>query len=71
MLDVIASLVHLKLKYHNLQGEPTRIYAYLEVAKRIYEAIQKDQGESMALELKVISIIWKLNRMRTHPPKSS
>lgn len=33
MLDVVASLVHLELKYHNLQGEPTTINTNLEGTK--------------------------------------
>lgn len=39
MLDVVASLIHLKLKYHNIQGESTTINAYLERAKWIYRAL--------------------------------
>lgn len=42
MLDTIALLVHLKLKYHNLQGELVTINSNLEGEKIIYQGIQKD-----------------------------
>lgn len=45
-LDVVASLMHLKLKYHNLTGEPITINSNLKGETRIYEALQRDQGTS-------------------------
>lgn len=70
MLDVITSLVHLKIKYHNLLRKLETINADLEGEKRIYMALHKDKGEGIAMELNVISLIQQLNRMGIHPPKS-
>lgn len=39
VLDVVASLVHLKVKYHNLKGELVTINGDLEGAKKIYQAL--------------------------------
>lgn len=39
MLDVVASLVHPKLKYHNLQGDSITINFDLKGEKRIYQAL--------------------------------
>lgn len=39
MLDVVASLVHLKLKYHNLHGELAIINIDLEGENRIYQVL--------------------------------
>lgn len=47
-LDDVASLVHLKLKYHNLQGEPITVNVDLEGEKIIYQALQQDQWEGKA-----------------------
>lgn len=43
MLDVVSSLVHLKLKYKNLHEELVTIDADIEVEKKIYQDLQKDQ----------------------------
>lgn len=47
-LDVVASPVHLYLKFHNLHDERVSINADLEGAKRIYQALQQNKGESKA-----------------------
>lgn len=39
-LDIVASPVHLKLKFHNLHGEPVIINVNLEGEKLIYHALQ-------------------------------
>lgn len=49
ILDVGASSVYLKLKYHNLQGESVTINVNLKGAKRIYKALQQYQGEGVAM----------------------
>lgn len=41
-LNFVASPIHLKLKYHNLQGDPITIKVDLEWEKRIYQALQRD-----------------------------
>ncbi|KAI5447423.1 hypothetical protein KIW84_015036, partial [Lathyrus oleraceus] len=48
ILDIVASPVHLKLGYHNLQGELTTIKDDLEGVKRIHQALHKDRGEGIA-----------------------
>lgn len=69
-LDIVALSVHLKLKYHNLQGESAIINADLEGEKRIYQALQKVQGEGIAMEINVASLTGKLNKMGVCPQKS-
>lgn len=41
-LDIIASLVHFKMKYHNIYDEPIAINVELTEAKGIYQALQHD-----------------------------
>lgn len=55
MLNVVASPMHLKLKYQNLQGEMATIKADIDGKKRIYQALQKDQGEGVAMDINVAS----------------
>lgn len=69
-LDLVRLLMHLKLEYHNLQGEPTTINVNLKGAKRIYQALWKDQGEGVVVEINVASITGYLNRMGIRPPRS-
>lgn len=69
-LDIVASLVHLKLEYHNLQGESTAISADVEEGKIIYKSFQKYHGEDIDMEMNVTSLTRKLNRMDIHPPRS-
>lgn len=51
MMDIVASLVYLKHKYHNIQGESLTINSDLEGQKIIYQALQKYQGEEFPLRL--------------------
>lgn len=44
-LDVVASLIHLKLEFHILQGDMVTINVDLEGVNRIYQALQRDWGE--------------------------
>lgn len=44
-LDVVTSLLHLKLKFHNLHNEPITVDEDLIGAKRIYNAFQQNQKE--------------------------
>lgn len=62
-LDVIASQVHLKLKFHNLHGEKIIVNVDLEGEKRIYQALEQDQGESNTMEVDVASITNQLRSM--------
>lgn len=56
MLDVVASLVHLKLNYYNMQGESGTIDIDLEGEKRIYQALKNDHREAISMELNSISL---------------
>lgn len=56
ILDNIVSLVHLKLKFHNIHGEPITIDAYIKGTKRIYKALHRDQLEGVAIEINVASL---------------
>lgn len=69
MLDIVASLVHLKLNYYNMQGESGTIDIDLEGEKRIYQALKNDHREAIAIELNSISLTSQINRMCIHPPK--
>lgn len=51
MLDDVDLLFHLKLKYHNLRGEPTLINVDLEGEKIIYQVLKRDKGEVLAMEI--------------------
>lgn len=44
MLDVVASPIHLKIKYHNLQRELVTINVDLEGEKRVYQDLHKISG---------------------------
>lgn len=59
--------MHLKLKYHNLQGESVTINIDLEGEKIIYQALQKDQGEDAAKEVSVASMTGQLDMMGNCP----
>lgn len=60
MLDALNSLVNLKLKYHNMQGEPGVINIDLEGAKNIYQVLQRDQREGVTMEINVASLTSQL-----------
>lgn len=55
--DIVASSVHLKLKYHNLQGEPTIINGDLKWGKIIYQVLQQDQRKGLLMEINMSSLI--------------
>lgn len=63
-LDVVASSVHFKLKYHNLHGEPTILHANLEAAKKMYHALERDQGKGPTMEIDVTFLIWLSKRLK-------
>lgn len=69
MLDVVASIVHLKLKYHNLQGKLTIINTDLEGAKIIFQALLQDQREGEAMDINVASLTSQLCYMNVRQPR--
>lgn len=70
ILEVVASPVHLKLKFQNLHNEPITVNVYLQEAKRIYQLLQQDQGEYDAMEINVASLLGQLRGMNIQPLKS-
>lgn len=70
MLYVVSSLVYLKLKYHNLQGDSTTNNVNLNEEKIINQALQKDKGDGIIMELNVTSLIRQLNMMDINPLRS-
>lgn len=50
-LDIVASMVYLKIKYHKLQGNPLIINVDLDGVKRIYQALQLDHKECKEMEI--------------------
>lgn len=69
-LDALTLSTHLKLKHYNLQGDPVTINVNLEGEKRIYQALQRDQGEGKLMEINMTSIIGQLRSMSIYPPRS-
>lgn len=63
MLDVVASPMHLNIKYHNLHKESSTINVDLEGTERIYQSLQKYQGEGMAMDISIASFIRQLRQM--------
>lgn len=63
VLDGVASPMHLKLKYPNLHGELVILSVDLEWAKKIHRALQRDQGESIVMEINVESLTYQLQSM--------
>lgn len=70
-LDVVVSPVYLKLKFHNLHGEPPTVNTNIEAAKMIYQAFHQDQIGSKAMETYVAYLIGQLRSMDIQPPRSS
>lgn len=70
MLDIVASHVHLKIKYQNFHGDSTTISVNLIRAKRIYPSLQKKQkeGKATTIEINVNSLVEQLKGMRIRPP---
>lgn len=62
-IAIVAPLIHLKLKFHSLHGEPLMINVNLEGAKRIDRTVHHDQYECEAMEINVAS----LTVCRIHP----
>lgn len=52
-IDTIASLFHVKLKFHNLHGESITINVDLVEAKRINQALQQDQKEWECITMEI------------------
>lgn len=67
-LDAVASLVHLKLKFNNLHGEPITINSDLEGVKRIYQEVYKDQGKCKVREINITSLVSQLRSTNVQPP---
>lgn len=67
MMDIVASLVYLKHKYHNIQGESFTINSDLEGQQRIYQALQKDQGEGVSIKINITSLTGHISMMGIHP----
>lgn len=66
VLDVVTSPMHLKLKYHNLHKELVVLCTYLDMAKKIHHALQKDHGNNMTMEINMISLNYQLKNMNLH-----
>lgn len=54
-MDIVVSLVHLKLKVHNIHDEPITLNIDISRSKRIYQALQKDhkEGEYKAIYINI------------------
>lgn len=55
-LDVVASLVHLKMKYHNVHGEPVTICDDLSIAQKVHNTFHRDpdgKSKDNAMEVNV------------------
>lgn len=69
-LDVMASLVHLKLKFCNFPGEQFTINVDLEGEKRIYKALYQDYREGRAMEINVATLTRQLRSRNIQPSRS-
>lgn len=72
MMDVVASLIHLKFKYHNIHDELEMICADLFGAQIINKALQRDQkrkDKEKVMEISVASLTKQLKEMAIKPPK--
>lgn len=67
-LDIVASSVHLKLKYHKLHGELVVLLADLEATRKIHNTLQQDQGENSAMEINMTSLEGKLQNLNIRTP---
>lgn len=68
-LDVVASPIQLKLKYHNVHDKSVIININILGEKWIYKALQQHQkeGEAKAMEINVSSLIKQLKDMAIQP----
>lgn len=74
MMDAMASMVHLKLKYHNVYDELTTIYVDLLEAWKIHKDlhhIQKGKDKEKAMEINMVFLTRKLNEMMIKLSKES
>lgn len=72
MMDVMASPIHLKLKYHNFHNEPITIYGDLSGARRIHKDLQRDQNgkdNEKVMEINMASLTKQLKEMKIKPLK--
>lgn len=63
MLDAVASLAHLKLKYHNVHDGAVTICADLSRTPRVYKALQRDQkgkSKEKAMEINMVYLTKEL-----------
>lgn len=58
-LDIVASLIHVKLKYQNFHNDLVTISVDLLGAKRIYKVLQHDQkeGEDKVMEINMAYLV--------------
>lgn len=56
MLYILTLLVHLNLKYHNLQRELIIANVDLERAKGIYQVLQNYQGQGASKEINLTTL---------------
>lgn len=70
-LDTMASLIHLKMKYHNADDELVIVSSELSKAIRIYKALNRYQQESegKAVKMNVASLVRQLRDMVIRPPE--
>lgn len=63
--DAVASLIHLKLKYHNFQDDSVMISSYLVGAIRIYKVLLKDwkECEGKVMEFNIALLLRQLEGM--------
>lgn len=69
-LDVVASLIHIKLKFHSLYNELAIVNTDLKGGKKIYQALQQDQIDNKAMEINVAYLTGQLGSMNIRPLKS-
>lgn len=64
-LDAVASLIHLKLKYHNFRDDSVMISSYLVGATRIYKVLLKDwkECEGKVMEFNIALLLRQLEGM--------
>lgn len=68
-LDAMASLPHLKLKYHSIHEKSITICAKLSREKRIYQYFQQDQkkDKGKVMEINIASLVRLLRGMKINP----
>lgn len=66
MLEIVASHVHLRRKYHNLHGEPAVSHFDLETDKKIHHALLRDLGGGTTMEINMAFLIWELRSLNLY-----